>query len=153
MSDISRKSRIGSAVADRDWSLVVGILQDRFECRIEIDRLIDRLEADTDVILKSSIEDVFGDNWSNSTWLIWLKNRVVFQHGHGNEDSPGCFPFNFFFITIPEDLKMLGRLLESPVSYEIPLSRSRTSSTTIKRIVPIDPTAGLVVKGSRNGRF
>lgn len=145
MRNISRDSRIGAAIADCDWNYVTDRMQDRFDCYFDCRNVGESLSIERDLVMNQDSLHDFGKGWKDATWFIWLKSRVKFGVGESSEEEWSLNPLHFFFITIPEDMEMLGRLCEDGYEIKSGVARSRISSTR-QYMNPINRTASLVVR-------
>jgi len=145
MRNISRDSPIGSAIANGNWGYITQRMQDRFDCEFNEANVAESLEAERLFIASRGTKD-FGAGWKDSTWMIWLKNRIEFNSGCPVNRWQLRNRLNFFFITIPEDSRMIDRLRNETVMYIDTTARSKISSTQHQSISPVNHTASLVVR-------
>ena len=148
MRNISRESKIGSAIADRNWEYVTHRIRDRFDCEFDQKNVADSLESERKTVMDSDSIHDFGAGWEDSTWFIWLKSRIKFERSDPVLTSVAFNPLHVFFITIPEDMRMLGRLHEDGWVRFGTAARSRISSSQYTKVTPINHTASLVVRGT-----
>lgn len=132
---ISTSHPIGEALSRGDWEFIRTTINKRFGCDIG---LVETRTVITRALSQLNISDKpFGHEWSGSTWMVWLKNRLEFSHGRnysGQHDG-------YFFTTVPEDMKMIGRLHEDGC---ILASRLEINRLRLANISPINRTAWLV---------
>lgn len=148
MRSISRESKLGTAIADCNWEYVTHRIRDRFDCEFDQENVAKSLEAERKSVMDSVSTHEFGAGWKDSTWFIWLKSRIKFERSDPLISSVTSSQLHFFFITIPEDMKMLGRLHEDSWVPLDTTARSRISSSQYKKASPVNHTASLVVRGT-----
>jgi hypothetical protein len=132
------KLTIGQALKDGNWEQVQQKINKRFECNLPL--------SEVTKVFRREMKSDIGEGWSEGTWFMWIKNRMSFNYGQNRyRDEVKYNPLHFFFITIPEDMKMLGRLERDTTA------RSRIGQTELKTLCPINRVAMLVSsKSNRN---
>jgi hypothetical protein len=75
---------------------------------------------------------------------MWLKNRIHFKCGKQSGNQGKLNPLHVFFISIPEDMRMIGRLKDDSWFPSEGTSRSRISGSQLTEINPINREAWLV---------
>lgn len=131
------KLTIGQALKGGNWEQVQLKINKRFECDLPL--------SEVTRVFRREMEDDLGHGWSEGTWFMWIKNRMSFNYGHATSETGGKNnPLHFFFISIPEDMKMLGRLENESWTITDSTARSRISTTSMKALHPINRVAMLV---------
>lgn len=138
-----KKLTIGQALKDGNWEQVQLKINKRFECNLPL--------SEVEKVFRREMKDDLGQGWSEGTWFMWIKNRMSFNYGQNQSDEISKYnPLHFFFITIPEDVKMLGRLKDDSWTVTDTTARSRIGTTNSK-VQPINRVAMLVSSKSNQG--
>lgn len=87
----------------------------------------------------------FDTDWSDSTWVCWIRNRLAgrWLAGFQLEDIRFYCDLHVGFLRLEETPEMLARLPEGSPK-EPTAARSKISKTTLKEIEPVDRVAARV---------
>lgn len=79
--------------------------------------------------------------WTDSTWLMWFKNRAVFQFGGtATDESVRTCRLHVGFLSLPETEEMISALREPNLELVFRVARSKIFGTPFVPI-PIDRVA------------
>lgn len=138
---IDTRQPIGKAIQDENWPYLCQRINRRFDCNISVQETESVFSIERKKIIN---ESWFGGGWSDSTWVMWLKNRIRFRCGSTTLEDTKWNELHVFFIGIPEDLNMIGNLRDSSWFPEDSTARSRISKSQLSELNPINRTAWLV---------
>lgn len=110
MSTNDRMSPVGKAVHRGNWAYLQQRINKWFDLSLTETEVREMLSDDVETIKKDG--NAFGIQWTDATWLMWIKNRIEFPHGCDQCEDYTRNEFNVFFITIPETDRMILRLKE-----------------------------------------
>lgn len=138
---IDTKLPIGRALQDGDWAYIQSRINNRWGCNVTLSETRKTFSVERETFLD---DNDIGQGWTDSTWLMWIKNRVRFRCGESAQEQTKWNELHFFFIGIPEDMSMLGKLEADAWFPEDTTVRSRISGSQLSELNPINRTAWLV---------
>jgi hypothetical protein len=143
---ICTDSPLGEAINSENWNYLSERINRRFDCDFAPEEIEGRIRKSRMDAIKRGKENL-GQGWLESTWFMWIKNRLVFPHGSRGVPEIRFNPLHVFFITIHEDEEMISRLW-FPGEEEAMESTARSKISGSKSIDlnPINRVAGFLYR-------